>query len=153
MLCETVNSESLSSSFGAFNHLLCFAFYCLVFPSENKGIPELSRFISFSSHAWNHFFLISGIKYLPGGVKSGFRHVDPEDVQKRLFQVVRNYMIDYDMIIIIYYYYFAKVSVLRVFFSRLGEGQAADQGEGGRAERILPQQGRLLRAGNYFSFP
>ena len=29
----------------------------------------------------------AGIKYLPGGVKSGFKHVDPEDVEKRLFQV------------------------------------------------------------------
>jgi len=28
-----------------------------------------------------------GIKYLPGGVKSGFTHYDPESVEKRLFQV------------------------------------------------------------------
>lgn len=28
-----------------------------------------------------------GIKYLPGGVKSGFTHVDPDEVEKRLFQV------------------------------------------------------------------
>jgi hypothetical protein len=26
------------------------------------------------------------MKYLPGGVKSGFTHVDPEAVEKRLFQ-------------------------------------------------------------------
>ena len=29
----------------------------------------------------------SGVKYLPGGVKSGFTHVDPEAVEKRLFMV------------------------------------------------------------------
>ena len=29
----------------------------------------------------------SGVKYLPGGVKSGFVHVDPDDEPKRLFQV------------------------------------------------------------------
>ncbi len=28
-----------------------------------------------------------GLKYLPGGVKSGFTHVDPEAVERRLFQV------------------------------------------------------------------
>ena len=28
-----------------------------------------------------------GIKYLPGGIKSGFNHWDPESVEKRLFQV------------------------------------------------------------------
>uniref|UniRef100_A0A0K2UCV6 Gelsolin-like domain-containing protein n=1 Tax=Lepeophtheirus salmonis TaxID=72036 RepID=A0A0K2UCV6_LEPSM len=28
-----------------------------------------------------------GIRYLPGGIKSGFSHVDPEDVVKRLFQI------------------------------------------------------------------
>eukprot|EP00096_Caligus_rogercresseyi_P009674 TRINITY_DN331_c0_g1_i1.p1 TRINITY_DN331_c0_g1~~TRINITY_DN331_c0_g1_i1.p1 ORF type:complete len:714 (+),score=208.62 TRINITY_DN331_c0_g1_i1:189-2330(+) len=28
-----------------------------------------------------------GIRYLPGGIKSGFTHVDPEDVVKRLFQI------------------------------------------------------------------
>jgi gelsolin len=27
------------------------------------------------------------VKYLPGGVKSGFVHVDPDDEEKRLFQV------------------------------------------------------------------
>jgi hypothetical protein len=32
-----------------------------------------------------YFFL--GVKYLPGGVKSGFVHVDPDDEEKRLFQV------------------------------------------------------------------
>ena len=29
----------------------------------------------------------SGIRYLPGGVKSGFKPFDPEDVEKRLFRV------------------------------------------------------------------
>ncbi|XP_046387919.1 gelsolin, cytoplasmic isoform X2 [Ischnura elegans] len=29
----------------------------------------------------------SGVRYLPGGVASGFRHVDPDAVEKRLFQV------------------------------------------------------------------
>jgi gelsolin len=29
----------------------------------------------------------NGVRYLPGGVKSGFTHVDPEAVEKRLFQV------------------------------------------------------------------
>lgn len=29
----------------------------------------------------------SGIRYLPGGVASGFQHVDPDAVEKRLFQV------------------------------------------------------------------
>jgi len=29
----------------------------------------------------------TGVKYLPGGVKSGFTHYDPEDVEKRLFRV------------------------------------------------------------------
>jgi len=29
----------------------------------------------------------NGVKYLPGGVKSGFTHYDPEDVEKRLFRV------------------------------------------------------------------
>ena len=33
------------------------------------------------------FALIAGLKYLPGGVKSGFVHVDPDAVEKRLFQV------------------------------------------------------------------
>ena len=32
------------------------------------------------------FFLIS-FPFLPGGVKSGFTHVDPEAVEKRLFIV------------------------------------------------------------------
>ena len=31
--------------------------------------------------------LTPGVKYLPGGVKSGFVHVDPDDEPKRLFQV------------------------------------------------------------------
>ena len=29
----------------------------------------------------------NGIRLLPGGVKSGFTHYDPEDVKKRLFKV------------------------------------------------------------------
>ena len=29
----------------------------------------------------------TGVKYLAGGVKSGFTHFDPEDVEKRLFRV------------------------------------------------------------------
>ena len=29
----------------------------------------------------------TGVKYLPGGVKSGFTHYDPKDVEKRLFRV------------------------------------------------------------------
>ena len=33
------------------------------------------------------FVLLAGLKYLPGGVKSGFVHVDPDAVEKRLFQV------------------------------------------------------------------
>lgn len=31
--------------------------------------------------------MVVGVKYLPGGVKSGFVHVDPESEEKRLFQV------------------------------------------------------------------
>jgi hypothetical protein len=31
--------------------------------------------------------LSPGIRYLPGGVASGFHHVDPDAVEKRLFQV------------------------------------------------------------------
>ena len=29
----------------------------------------------------------TGVKYLPGGVQSGFTHYDPEDVEMRLFRV------------------------------------------------------------------
>ena len=29
----------------------------------------------------------SGVRYLPGGVQSGFTHYDPEDVERRLFRV------------------------------------------------------------------
>ena len=29
----------------------------------------------------------NGVRYLPGGVKSGFTHYDPEDVPRRLFKV------------------------------------------------------------------
>ena len=30
---------------------------------------------------------VLGIRYLPGGVASGFHHVDPDAVEKKLFQV------------------------------------------------------------------
>jgi hypothetical protein len=34
------------------------------------------------------FYKLSpGIRYLPGGVASGFHHVDPDAVDKKLFQV------------------------------------------------------------------
>lgn len=44
----------------------------------------------------------SGVRYMPGGVLSGFQHIDPDDVQKRLFKVkgkrnVRVIQVDVDI--------------------------------------------------------
>ena len=44
----------------------------------NKGTVEIMK---------SHPIITAGLKYLPGGVKSGFVHVDPDAVEKRLFQV------------------------------------------------------------------
>lgn len=51
------------------------------------GTPVQHREVQ--DHESNLFesYFKKGIKYLPGGVKSGFTHVDPEAVEKRLFQV------------------------------------------------------------------
>ena len=35
----------------------------------------------------NQWLIVAGVRYLDGGVASGFRHVDPEDVEKKLLQV------------------------------------------------------------------
>jgi len=49
-------------------------------PTQHREVQENE-----SQHFLSYFK--SGVKYLPGGVKSGFTHVDPEDVEKRLFRV------------------------------------------------------------------
>jgi len=49
-------------------------------PAQHREVQEKEsqRFLSYFK---------TGVKYLPGGVKSGFTHFDPEDVEKRLFRV------------------------------------------------------------------
>ena len=49
-------------------------------PTQHREVQENE-----SQHFLSYFK--TGVKYLPGGVKSGFTHVDPEDVEKRLFRV------------------------------------------------------------------
>lgn len=44
---------------------------------ETEG-NESSKFLS---------YFPKGLKYLPGGVQSGFKHYDPEDVEQRMFKV------------------------------------------------------------------
>ncbi|XP_059094950.1 gelsolin, cytoplasmic-like isoform X1 [Tigriopus californicus] len=52
------------------------------------GMPVQHREVQeHESALFLSYFKATGIKYLPGGVKTGFTHVDPEDVVKRLFQV------------------------------------------------------------------
>lgn len=36
---------------------------------------------------WFSSYFVTGIRYVPGGVKSGFKHYDPETAPPRLFQV------------------------------------------------------------------
>ena len=43
--------------------------------------------LKFCQTLYNAPSVLPGLKYLPGGVKSGFVHVDPDAVEKRLFQV------------------------------------------------------------------
>lgn len=51
------------------------------------GVPVQHREVQDHESRLFESYFKNGIKYLPGGVKSGFTHVDPEAVEKRLFQV------------------------------------------------------------------
>ena len=56
------------------------------------GAPVQHREVQDHESSLFESYFKKGVKYLPGGVKSGFTHVDPDDVEKRLFLVkgVRN---------------------------------------------------------------
>ena len=49
-------------------------------PTQHRELQEAEsqRFLSYFK---------TGLKYLPGGVKSGFTKFDPEEVEKRMFRV------------------------------------------------------------------
>jgi len=49
-------------------------------PTQHREVQENESQLFLS-------YFKTGVKYLPGGVKSGFTHYDPEDVEKRLFRV------------------------------------------------------------------
>jgi len=49
-------------------------------PVQHREIQEHESLLFLS-------YFKNGVRYLPGGIKSGFKHVDPEDVEKRLFIV------------------------------------------------------------------
>eukprot|EP00092_Neocalanus_flemingeri_P034413 GFUD01037422.1.p1 GENE.GFUD01037422.1~~GFUD01037422.1.p1 ORF type:complete len:714 (-),score=230.81 GFUD01037422.1:107-2248(-) len=49
-------------------------------PAQHREVQEQESQLFLS-------YFKTGVKYLPGGVKSGFTHFDPEDVEKRLFRV------------------------------------------------------------------
>ena len=51
------------------------------------GSPVQHREVQEHESSLFESYFKKGIKYLPGGVKSGFVHVDPENVEKRLFIV------------------------------------------------------------------
>lgn len=51
------------------------------------GMPVQHREVQDHESRLFESYFRKGIKYLPGGIKSGFVHVDPEAVEKRLFQV------------------------------------------------------------------
>ncbi|XP_023327211.1 gelsolin, cytoplasmic [Eurytemora carolleeae] len=51
------------------------------------GVPVQYREVQGSESAKFVSHFPKGLRYLPGGVKSGFKHVDPDQVEKRLFKV------------------------------------------------------------------
>ena len=51
------------------------------------GAPIQHREIQGSESDLFLSYFKKGVRYLPGGIKSGFTHYDPEDVVRRLFKV------------------------------------------------------------------
>jgi len=63
------------------------AFKAVELDDQLGGGPVQHREVQDHESSLFGSYFKSGVKYLPGGVKSGFTHVDPEAVEKRLFMV------------------------------------------------------------------
>lgn len=64
------------------------AIYTVQLDDQLNGEPVQHRDVQeHESQLLQSYFKGSGIRYLPGGVTSGFHHVDPNAFEKRLFEV------------------------------------------------------------------
>jgi len=76
-------------------HRECQEHESTLFVSLFKGGTEVKKFctVHFTLKMFEKGFLlkmqnsVQGIRYVPGGVKSGFKHYNPEDAPPRLFHV------------------------------------------------------------------
>ena len=63
------------------------AFKAVELDDQLGGAPVQHREVQDHESSLFESYFKSGVKYLPGGVKSGFNEVDPDEVEKRLFMV------------------------------------------------------------------